>query len=61
MGAGDAFCAGVLYGAEKGWDLARSIDLGIAAAAASLSDPSATAGMCSAAEAMEMLERYGRR
>ena len=61
VGAGDAFCAGVLYGAEKGWALERSIDLGIAAAAASLSAPGATDGMCSAGEAMEMLERYGRR
>ena len=61
VGAGDAFCAGVLYGAEKDWDLARAIDLGIAAAAASLSDPSATAGMCSAAEALDMFNKYDRR
>lgn len=61
VGAGDAFCAGVLYGAEKGWALDKSIDLGIAAAAASLSDASATAGMCSAREAMAMFEKYDRR
>ena len=61
VGAGDAFCAGVLYGAEKGWALDRSIDLGIAAAAASLSDPSATGGMCSAEEALKMFNKYERR
>ena len=61
VGAGDAFCAGVLYGAEKGWTLDKAVDLGIASAAASLSDPSATAGMCSAEEAMAMFERYDRR
>ena len=61
VGAGDAFCAGVLYGAEKGWTLDKSIDLGIAAAAASLSDPSATAGVCSAEEALDLYTRYERR
>ena len=61
VGAGDAFCAGVLLGAEKGWTLKESIDLGIAAAASSLFDPSATAGVCSAEEAAKMLERYDRR
>ena len=61
VGAGDAFCAGVLYGAEKGWTLDKAVDLGIASAAASLSDPSATAGMCSAEEAMAMFEKYDRR
>ena len=61
VGAGDAFCAGVLYGAEKGWTLEKSIDLGIASAAASLSDSSATGGMCSASEAMAMFDQYDRR
>ena len=61
VGAGDAFCAGVLYGAEKGWALERSIDLGIAAAAASLSEAGATDGMCSADEAMAMFGQFGRR
>ena len=61
VGAGDAFCAGVLYGAEQGWALERAIDLGIAAAAASLSAPGATEGMCSQAEALAMFEKYARR
>ena len=61
VGAGDAFCAGVLYGAEKGFALPRAIDLGIAAAAASLSAAGATEGMCSAPEALALLEKFDRR
>ena len=53
-GAGDAFCAGVLYGAEKNYSLADSIRLGIASAACSLSEVGATEGMRSEAEAMKL-------
>ena len=35
VGAGDAFCSGVLYGAWRGMDLAEAIELGTAAAACS--------------------------
>ena len=45
VGAGDAFCSGVLYGAWKGMGLAEAIELGTAAAACSLSQPGATEGM----------------
>ena len=61
VGAGDAFCAGVLYGAEMKWPLGKAIDLGIAAAAASLSDSSATAGVCSVDEALALFDQYKRR
>ncbi|MGN0185008.1 MAG: carbohydrate kinase family protein [Aristaeellaceae bacterium] len=50
VGAGDAFCAGVLCGAEKGEKLDSAIELGIASAAASLSEANATDGMRSEAE-----------
>lgn len=50
VGAGDAFCAGVLCGAEKGKKLGSAIELGIASAAASLSEANATDGMRSEAE-----------
>lgn len=53
-GAGDAFCAGVLYGAETGECLTDSIVLGIASAAASLRDVSATGGMMNKDEVMKM-------
>lgn len=38
-GAGDAFAAGVLYGLHEGWPIARSLKLGVCAAAASLYHP----------------------
>lgn len=44
-GAGDAFCAGVLYGAYRESSLLEAIELGIACAACSLSEPGATEGM----------------
>ena len=59
VGAGDAFCAGVLYGAEKGWGLAESVRLGTCAAAASLSEAGATEGMRPAAEVLKLAEFYG--
>lgn len=61
VGAGDAFCAGVLYGANMGWTLEQSIDLGNAAGAASLSDASATGGMRSVDEVMALYQIYRRR
>ncbi len=45
VGAGDAFCSGVLYAAWKEQDLKTAIELGTAAAACSLSEPGATEGM----------------
>ena len=59
VGAGDAFCAGVLYGAEKGWSLAESVRLGTCAAAASLSEAGATEGMRPAAEVLKLAKVYG--
>lgn len=54
VGAGDAFCSGVLYGAWKGMDLKSAIQLGTASAACSLSQPGATEGMRTAQEAMQI-------
>ena len=54
VGAGDAFCAGVLYGAYNGLSLKESLEMGTAAATCSLSEPGATEGMRSAKEAMEL-------
>lgn len=44
-GAGDAFCSGVLYAAYMEKPLPEAIELGIACAACSLSEPGATDGM----------------
>jgi sugar/nucleoside kinase (ribokinase family) len=57
VGAGDAFCAGVLYGAHEGWALDRSLQFGAGSAAASLSQPGSTAGMRSAAGIWQLIEQ----
>lgn len=44
-GAGDAFCAGVLLGLHEGWELSRCLLTGVCVAAASLADPTCTAGV----------------
>ena len=54
VGAGDAFCSGVLYAAWKVLPLAQAIELGTACAACSLSQPGATEGMRSCAEALRL-------
>jgi sugar/nucleoside kinase (ribokinase family) len=53
-GAGDAFCAGVLIGLHEGWDLPRSLLTGVCLAAASLSDPTCTAGVKSLASSLAL-------
>ena len=57
VGAGDAFCAGVLYAAWKGWALTEAIELGTAAAACSLSQPGGTEGMRSCESAMALYRK----
>ncbi|MFM2356786.1 MAG: hypothetical protein RLZZ528_2522, partial [Pseudomonadota bacterium] len=45
VGAGDAFCAGCLYGLHEGWPPEASLALGHRAAAASLSGATASDGI----------------
>lgn len=45
VGAGDAFCAGMLYSIYKGWDTKRALEIAVSAAAACLSHINATDGM----------------
>ena len=54
VGAGDAFCAGVLCGAEHKESLEDSILLGIASAACSLSEANATDGLRTREAAMQL-------
>ena len=54
VGAGDAFCSGVLYGAWKGMSLKESIELATASAACSLSAAGATEGMRPVAEVQKL-------
>ena len=58
-GAGDAFCAGVLYGAQKGMELPEALKLATAAAAASLTHASASGGLRPVRELYQMMDQYG--
>lgn len=58
-GAGDAFCAGVLYGAYRGMPLAEALRLANAAAAASLTQADACGGLRPVGELYAMIDTYG--
>lgn len=60
VGAGDAFCAGVLCAAEEGQTLQDALRLGACAAAASLSHPSASEGVGTEEEVLALCGRYGK-
>ena len=57
-GAGDAFCAGILYAAETGRTLPEALRIGACAAAASLSRVSASDGVGTAEEVLKLYELY---
>lgn len=59
VGAGDAFCAGVLYAAESEWPLPEALRLGACTAAGSLSGISASEGVGSAADMLALFQKYG--
>ena len=56
VGAGDAFCSGVLYGAWKGMGLKAAIELATASAACSLSQAGATEGMRPVEDVLKLYE-----
>ncbi len=58
-GAGDAFCAGVLLGLHQGWEVQRSLLTGVCIAAASLSEPSCTAGVKSLSTSLGLAKKFG--
>jgi sugar/nucleoside kinase (ribokinase family) len=57
-GAGDAFCAGVLYGQHEAKDLQECLFIGVCAAAASLSHPTCTEGVSSLANALALAKKF---
>ena len=59
VGAGDAFCAGILYAAETGMDMEEALKLAACTAAASLSEVSASDGVKTAEEVLKLYELYG--
>ena len=58
-GAGDAFCAGVLFGMHEGWDLEKCLLAGTCAATACMSDPTCTDGVGTLEECMSLAEQFG--
>jgi len=60
-GAGDAFCAGMLYGLHEGWITQKCLLTGVCAAAASLADPTCTAGMKPLKACLALAKKYGLR
>lgn len=56
VGAGDAFCAGVLYAIYNGWHMERAIEIGNGAAACSLSEANATDGMKGIDEILDLIK-----
>ncbi len=58
VGAGDAFCAGVLCAAEKGMSLLDALKLGACSAAASLSEVSASDGVRTVDEVLKLYDLY---
>jgi len=59
VGAGDAFCSGVLYVASRGKSLEEGLELGNAAAAACLTESGAVEGMVSVEELMKLRAKFG--
>lgn len=58
-GAGDALASGVLYARHSGRSIEDSLRLGVCAAASSLSDPTCSGGVLTAAECMRLEEEWG--
>jgi sugar/nucleoside kinase (ribokinase family) len=58
-GAGDAFCAGVLWGLHEGWELAQCLKTAVCLAAACLSEPTATGGIKPLDTCLALGQKYG--
>lgn len=61
VGAGDALVAGVLFGVHEGWPMAECLRLGVSTAAASLFDPTCSAGVLPVAACLALAGRFGYR
>ena len=58
VGAGDAFCAGILYGLYQGFELGQALQFAVAAAACNLSEPDSVSGMKNAKAIWEVYQAY---
>ncbi|MFZ0963714.1 MAG: carbohydrate kinase family protein [Terriglobia bacterium] len=57
-GAGDSFCAGILYGLYQGWNYDRTLRFATCAGGMNLSDLTTTGGIKSWQEVLRMEERF---
>lgn len=60
-GAGDAFCAGVLWGLHEAWDIPKSLLTGVCLAAASLSEPTCADGVKPLKTCLGLARKFGMR
>ena len=58
VGAGDAFCAGILYAAQKKMGMQQALKLGACTAAASLSEVGASEGVKSLEQVLALYDLY---
>lgn len=58
VGAGDAFCAGILYSVYRKLPVSEALKIGAASAAANLSAEDSVSGLRSIEETMELYHRY---
>ena len=58
VGAGNAFCSGMLYGLHEGWPVEDCLKLAVTAAAVCLADPTCTAAACSLARTLKVAKKY---
>jgi sugar/nucleoside kinase (ribokinase family) len=61
VGAGDAFCAGMLYGLHEEWDIEKCTILATCCAAASLSHEGASDGLRPLNELLELADKFPKR
>jgi len=57
-GAGDAFCAGLLFGFHEGWEVQRGLTLAVCAAARSLSRPGCTEACTTLADTLALADAF---
>jgi len=59
VGAGDAFCAGMLYSILKGFDLKYALEIAAGTAACNLTKANSTDGLRSLQEVLEKINQWG--
>jgi len=59
VGAGDAFCAGMLFGTCRGFDLQYSLEIAAGTAACNLTEANSTDGLRDFNGVLEMIKKWG--